>query len=86
MLEGKGDNVLDPLKGYRLGVAWKAFADENFDAAKIITRTPMALVEKLTTKGRKLEAFAFARLGIILMFVSMALHLASIPPVILQSV
>ena len=54
MLEGKGDNILDPLKGQRRGVAWKSFADENFDATEVITRAPVALVKKLTTEGRKL--------------------------------
>lgn len=70
MLEGKGDNILDPLEGHCSGVAWEAFADKNFDAAKVVARTPVALIKKLTAKDRKLEAFAFARLCVLLILVS----------------
>ena len=52
-MEGKGDNILDPLERDRSGVAWEAFADKNFDAAKVVARTPVALVKKLTAKDGK---------------------------------
>lgn len=52
-MERESDNILHPFHRHRKRVPWKAFADYNFDSAKIIGRVPMVLPQKLLSKARK---------------------------------
>lgn len=63
MLERKGDDVLDPFDGHGQGVAREAFADDKFDSAEVIGRTPVILLEEFLLKDGEFESLQFAVLG-----------------------
>jgi hypothetical protein len=60
VLEGEGDDVLDPLDRHRRGVSREAFADDNLDAAEVVARVPVVLLQELLSKRRKLQWFELA--------------------------
>lgn len=45
MLEGKRDNVLDPLDGVGGRIPGETLADENLDAPEVVTGAPVVLEE-----------------------------------------
>lgn len=53
MLKRESDNILHPFNRRRERVPWKAFADYNFDSAKVIGWIPMVLTQKLLSKAWK---------------------------------
>lgn len=60
MLERKGYNILDSLERHRQRVARETFADDNLDAANIIRRAPMTLVEQLLPEIWELQRLKLA--------------------------
>lgn len=63
MLERECHDILDSLQGHRWRVAREGLADDNLDAADIIRWAPVAVLEKLLSKGWEPEGFSFTVLG-----------------------
>lgn len=53
MLKRECYDILDPLNGHRKRISWETFTDDDFDAAKVISRIPVILSKKLLAEAWK---------------------------------
>jgi hypothetical protein len=60
MLEGEGHDVLDSLDRGGQRVSGKALADDNLNAANVVSRPPVVLVQQFAAKVRKSQTLELA--------------------------